>query len=120
MFRQRHFAAGLLAVAAAALSLLPGEALAGGTYRSPAARAVQSTAVTRSAETAWLLPAGAPTGRTYTYYAPPPGYQVVVEGTPSAPTTVTVVGPDGQARTTRLEGPVVTRLRYYVVSQGSR
>jgi hypothetical protein len=62
---------------------------------------------------------GAPLNRTYTWYAPPAGYQVIREGTPSQPRFVTVVGPDGKARTFRLEGPVVVRFHYVSVRQGS-
>jgi hypothetical protein len=117
---QRIPALAVLAVCAAALGPAAGDVVAGGTYRSPPpVRTVRRTDNTPQ-ERAWSLPAGAPTNRTYTYYAPPAGYEVVVEGTPAEPRVVTVVGPDGRTQTTRLEGPVVTRVRAYVVRPGSR
>jgi hypothetical protein len=68
----------------------------------------------------WYIPRGAPLRGSYTWYAPPKGYKVIREGTPSAPRYQTVIGPDGTRRTFRLEGPVVTRLRYVAVRDGTR
>jgi hypothetical protein len=66
-------------------------------------------------EAPWKYPAGAPARGTYTWYAPPSGYKVIREATPSAPQEVTVVGPDGTARTFKLVGPILMRLRYVAV-----
>jgi hypothetical protein len=63
----------------------------------------------------YYIPPGAPLGRTYTWYAPPLGYEVIREGTPAAPGSFPAVGPDGVPRTFPLEGPVVTRIRYQAV-----
>jgi len=106
-----------------AAALFPcGEGLfAGGTYHCPRAAAAGSRpSADNTRLTSYNLPVGAPVDRTYTWYAPPAGYKVVTKGTPQEPRTVTVVGPDGTARSTRLEGPVVVRLHYYVVRQGNR
>jgi hypothetical protein len=115
---QRLAALGTAALTAV-LCLPADDVFAGGTYRCPPAVAASSRA-DNTRQTSYLVPAGAPVDRNYSWYAPPPGYQVVVQGTPAAPRTVTVVGPDGSARATRLEGPVVVRLQYYLVRQGSR
>jgi hypothetical protein len=109
----------MMAIIAAALCLGGADAFAGGTYHSPPAPA-KYRSDDGANQTNYYLPAGAPVHRTYSYYAPPPGYEVVVEGTPTAPRFVTIVGPDGQVRTMRLEGPVVMRIRQYVARQGSR
>lgn len=69
---------------------------------------------------AWNIPPGAPLRGSYTYYAPPKGYKVIREATPSAPRYETVIGPDGSRRTFRLEGPVVMRLRYVADRGGAR
>jgi uncharacterized protein (TIGR03000 family) len=66
-------------------------------------------------ETRWYIPPGAPMDRTFTWYAPPEGYEVIYEGTPAAPQWLTVVGPDGVVRAYRLEGPVVMRPHHYAL-----
>jgi hypothetical protein len=66
------------------------------------------------------LPPGAPVDRNFTWYAPPEGYQVIYEGTPSTPRYVTEVAPDGSTRVVRVEGPVVMRPVRYVLRQGSK
>jgi hypothetical protein len=83
-------------------------------------QALESSPAPAPSYRTWYLPQGAPTHRSYTYYAPPRGYTVIREGTPSAPQVVTVVGPDGRRRTYRLEGPVVMRLRYVPTGNTSR
>jgi hypothetical protein len=121
MHAQRFPAITALALATAALCLPTGAALAGPTYRSPPPKPASSRSATdNTRQTNYSIPPGAPLDRTYTWYAPPAGYEVVLEGTPSEPRTVTVVGPDGSSRTTRLEGPVVMRLHYYAVRERSR
>jgi hypothetical protein len=95
--------------------------LAGGTYHSPPSTgASRRSSADNTRLTSYSLPLGAPVDRTYTWYAPPAGYKVVTEGTPQAPRMVTVVGPDGTVRSTRLEGPIVVRLRYHIVREASR
>jgi hypothetical protein len=71
-------------------------------------------------ETHPYIPPGAPVDRTFTWYALPEGYQVIYEGTPSAPRYVTEVAPDGSTRVVRLEGPIVMRPARYVLRQGSK
>jgi hypothetical protein len=116
---QRFSAIGLLTLATMALCLSQA-ARAGGTYRSPPS--VRSTPSVPDApwKTSYFLPPGAPVGRTYSWYAPPAGYQVIMAGTPTEPSYVTLVGPDGKSRTVRLEGPIVMRPTSYVVRAGTR
>jgi hypothetical protein len=104
----------------AALFLPGGAAFAGGTYRSPASASAGSRSADNTGPTSYYLPAGAPVNRTYTWYAPPAGYQVIMQGTPTAPRAVELVGPDGTSRTYRLEGPVLMRTNYIFVRVGSR
>lgn len=120
MFCQRFLGVRVMALATAALALSSDLASAGGTYRSPPPKTRSSSAERSSRQTPHYLPPGAPLDRTYTWYAPPEGYEVVMEGTPSAPLMVTVTGPDGRQRTYRLEGPVVMRPSSYVVRRAGR
>jgi hypothetical protein len=120
MSYQRFFANAAAALMTAALCLPAAQALAGATYRSPPPTTYSSHSADNTRHTSYYVPTGAPVNRTYSWYAPPAGYQVVMEGTSSVPRTVTVVGPDGTSRTTRLEGPVVMRVQYNVIRQGSR
>jgi hypothetical protein len=118
MYWQRFSAIGVLALAGVALCL-PEAVRAGGTYRSPPPVRSTASATEAPRQTSYYLPSGAPLGRTYTWYAPPAGYQVLMEATPSQPSYVTVVGPDGKSRTFHLEGPVVMRLSYSAVRSGT-
>jgi hypothetical protein len=96
------------------LLLFAQESFAGGTYRSPpAVSAGKSADADTTRQTNYYIPTGAPVHRTFSWYAPPPGYQVILEGTPAEPREVTVVGPDGISRRVRLEGPVVMRVDHY-------
>jgi hypothetical protein len=107
-----------MALVSAALCLPAATALAGGgggRYHSPPPTTRQTVRTTQ--ETRYYLPPGAPLARTYTWYAPPAGYEVIREGTPAAPGSFAAVGPDGVQRTYPLEGPVVTRIRYQVVGR---
>jgi hypothetical protein len=116
---RRFSALGLVALGTVALCL--GQVARGsGTYRSPPSVRPTQPALTANWQTSYYLPQGAPLGRTYTWYAPPAGYQVIMEGTPSDPNYVKVVGPDGKSRTFRLEGPIVMRPSYYTVRSGTR
>jgi hypothetical protein len=119
MIYQRLLAA--LAAALAAALCLPADAVrAGGTYHSPPKVTVYHYSSTVATTTArYYIPAGAPMDRTYTWYAPPGGYEVIREGTPSAPVPVTFQGPNGVRRTFPVEGPVVVR-SYRYVARGSR
>jgi hypothetical protein len=83
-------------------------------------QALPRRAAEPSFEAPWRFPPGAPARGTYSWYAPPRGYKVIREATPSAPQEVTVVGPDGSKRTFLLEGPVVMRLRYVFVGNTSK
>ena len=60
------------------------------------------------------IPSGAPMDRTFTWYAPPEGYEVILAATPLAPRYVTEVAPDGRTRIVRVEGPIVMRPVRYV------
>jgi len=115
-----HRLAAIGALALAALCLPAGSASAGGCYHCPRSAPAIGQSADNTRHTLYYLPAGAPVNRNYAWYAPPAGYQVLLEGTPVAPRAVTVVGPDGNARTTQLEGSVVVRLRYYALRTGSR
>lgn len=116
----RHHLFPTLVLAGLAAALLPADrASAGGTYHAPHVTARPGPSGSPG-NIRWDIPTGAPTGRTYTWYAPPAGYQVVIQATPTEPRSVTVEGPDGSTRTFRLEGPVIMRVREYVVRQGSR
>jgi hypothetical protein len=116
MFSQRPSTIGVTTLVAGALCLLAGPAWAGPAYRYNKVYRT-SPAASRNATTqaSYFIPPGAPLDRTYTWYAPPEGYEVIRQGTPSAPVALTVVGPDGVQRVFRLEGPVVTRPQAYVV-----
>jgi hypothetical protein len=121
-FLKRYPTRGVIALAALvtlALSLPASMVMAGGTYHSPPHRNNNHKASTSVQQTPYYLPPGAPVDRTYTWYAPPGGYEVIWEGSPAAPATVAIVGPDGVERTYRLEGRVVFRPHSYVVVRSS-
>jgi hypothetical protein len=139
MFFSRMSSFGRLALtaltAALLLSAAPASAQVPRPYIPPDAKAYQRLMLEQEArrraetrrpaaepsfEAPWKFPPGAPARGTYTWYAPPSGYKVIREATPSAPQEVTVVGPDGSKRTFLLEGPVVMRLRYVIVRNTSR
>jgi hypothetical protein len=118
MARQRLPAVAALGLAAAALGMLAGDVLARGGYQKPPAQETTPTRPTSDKLSApsnapRFVPAGVPLDRTYTWYSPPAGYRILWEATPSQPRLVTIVGPDGRARTFRLVGPVVLRPHYY-------
>jgi hypothetical protein len=119
MICQRVPAIAVMALTIAGLCLPVGDLLAGPAYRSPPAAPPRPAPDTfRTAP--WYIPADAPLNRTYTWYAPPAGYEVIWQATPSEPRFVTVVGPDGISRIVRMEGPLVTRLRYVNSRSGPR
>jgi hypothetical protein len=111
----------VIALVSVVLLWLAQASFAGGTYRSPPAVSAGTHAnANTTRQTSYYIPTGAPVHRTFTWYAPPPGYQVVLEGTPAEPRQVTVVAPDGISRNVRLEGPVVMRVHHYAVRQNSK
>jgi hypothetical protein len=77
-------------------------------------------AATASGETPPYIPAGAPTDRTFTWFARPEGYEVIPGATPLAPRYVTEVAPDGSTRTRRVEGPIGMRPVRYVRRQENK
>jgi hypothetical protein len=121
MNRQQLRTLTMTALVSVVLLLLAHESFAGSTYRSPpAVSAGTRPGAYTTRQTSYYIPTGAPVHRTFTWYAPPPGYQVILEGTPAEPRQVTVVGPDGISRSVRLEGPVIMRVHHYAVLQNSR
>jgi hypothetical protein len=102
----------------AGLFLPAGAAFAGGTYHSPFATPASSVSADNTRTTRYYIPTGAPVNRSYTWYAPPAGYQVIMQGTPAAPREVELTGPGGTSRSFRLEGPVVMRTPYQYVRTG--
>jgi nitrous oxide reductase len=121
MFSQRPSAIGITALVAAALCVAVGPARAGPAYRySKVSRTTAANRTTSTTPANYFIPPGAPLDRSYTWYAPPQGYEVVRQGIPSAPVVLPVVGPDGVQRAYRLEGPVVSRPLAYFVRQAPR
>jgi hypothetical protein len=124
MIHQRLPAALAAALVAAALCVPAQVVLAGGgggTYHTPPkVKVYRNDSTVGTVTSRYYIAPGAPMDRTYTWYAPPEGYEVIREGTPSAPIPVTFQGPNGQRRTFPVEGPVVVRTYRYVARNGSR